>query len=478
MKKGEIAILFLFFLTLASLLLLGLSQFVLVHWKQTFYNEASTEAFEIAEAGIEYYRWHLSHDPTDFQDGTGSPGPYIHDYKDPEGNVIGKFSLEIIPPSGCDPTVKIISTGWTLKKPQIKRKIKARYTRKSLASFSFLTNEDVWFGENESLSGPFHSNGGIRMDGSQNSLSSSAKETYICRWYHGCSFSNCSSPCSWTAQGCECPGVWGKGEGGNEGLWKFPVPIVDFDLITYEISLLKQKAQDSGYYFPTPAGQTKGYLLSFKEDGTFDLYRIKTLYPPVYGCDPDGKCAWESWDIKDKEFIDNLPLPQDCSPIFAETNLWIEGKVNGRVTVVAAKLPEPGEVNQANIIINGNIDYANDNSVLAMIAQKNVLVPLRSPDNLYIKGVMVAQNGRVVRYYYPPSDSEPYKTYAIRNYIETYGAIITKKVWTFTWVNSSGNVVSGYQTTNMMYDTNLDSFPPPYFPTYGEYKILSWEEIP
>ena len=180
------------------------------------------------------------------------------------------------------------------------------------------------------------------------------------------------------------------------------------------LSFLKEKAKESGYYFPTPAGQTKGYLLSFKKDGTFDLYRVKSLYPPV-DCYNGERWTLESWDIKEKEFVDNLPLPQDCAPIFAETNLWIEGTVNGRVTVVAARLSKHARIHQANIIINGNIDYANDNSILAMIAQKNILVPLRSPDNLSIKGVMVAKNGRVIRYYYPPRDYEPFKTYAIRN---------------------------------------------------------------
>jgi len=38
------------------------------------------QAFAIAEAGIEYYRWHLAHAPADYQDGTGKAGPYIHNY--------------------------------------------------------------------------------------------------------------------------------------------------------------------------------------------------------------------------------------------------------------------------------------------------------------------------------------------------------------------------------------------------------------
>ena len=68
-------------------------------------------ALKIAEAGIDYYRWHLAHDPEDFQDGTGQPGPYTHDYFDKDGNLIGEFILDITPPAQGSSLVTITSTG-------------------------------------------------------------------------------------------------------------------------------------------------------------------------------------------------------------------------------------------------------------------------------------------------------------------------------------------------------------------------------
>src|SRR3989344_5048393 len=59
---------------------------------------ASEQALNIAEAGVNYYRWHLAHDQDDYQDGTGVPGPYTHEYTDPEGGVVGSYSLEVTPP--------------------------------------------------------------------------------------------------------------------------------------------------------------------------------------------------------------------------------------------------------------------------------------------------------------------------------------------------------------------------------------------
>ena len=188
------------------------------------------------------------------------------------------------------------------------------------------------------------------------------------------------------------------------------------------------------------------------------------------------KWVEESNDIDKVSLPTNYPIPAGCSPIFVEDTLWVDGDVKGRITLVAARLPDiPG--NNAKLIINGNINYIDSNSVLGLISQSDILIPLYSPNNLEIKAAMLAQKGHVFRYYYPKWSQEPYKTYAIRNYIETYGSIITNTIWTFTWVDSYGNVVSGYRETEMSYNSDLTYSPPPYFPTVGEYQFISWEEL-
>lgn len=40
------------------------------------------QAGEIAEAGLNYYKWYLAHNPNDVTAGTGAPGPYIFTYED------------------------------------------------------------------------------------------------------------------------------------------------------------------------------------------------------------------------------------------------------------------------------------------------------------------------------------------------------------------------------------------------------------
>lgn len=78
-------------------------------------NNATSKArgLAIAEAGLEYYRWHLAHFPLDLQNGTGAPGPYSIPYQDPEGGQTGTISLAITGNTSCGEvtSIDIASTG-------------------------------------------------------------------------------------------------------------------------------------------------------------------------------------------------------------------------------------------------------------------------------------------------------------------------------------------------------------------------------
>jgi len=467
MKKGIITMWALVFGTVFLIMAAGLVGFLAFQMKENQKIAAHHLAFQIAEAGLNFSRWRLSHSPEDFNFSG------IYDYRDPEGSVIGHYQLEITSSTACEPGVKIFSIGWKKGFEEIKRKLQIIYVKTSLAKYSFLTNSNVWFGEDEELKGPFHSNGGIRMDGAQNSLSTSAKETYICGIEHGCNFLNCSYPCSWITEGCQCPGIWGGGEGEEKGLWEFPVSSIDFNRIIQDLALLKTEAETTGIYLPE--SDQYGYHLKFESNGRLEISKVTKLKPQVWGYDGQ-RWVYESNDIETKTHYESYSLPAECGPIFIEDNIWVEGDINGRITVVAAKLPEtPASLKK--IIISNNINYIGENSVLGLIAQKDILIPLYSPNNLEIKAAMLAQKGHVFRYYYPRWPFEPYRTYAIREYIETYGSIITNTIWTFTWVDWMGRVVSGYRKTEMVYNENLTYSPPPYFPVSSEYEIIKWQEI-
>jgi len=456
-EKGSIIPMVLIFGSIFLFIFAGLIGFVVTQYHQSKQKAALNQALEIAEAGVNYARWHLLYSSNEF-DFSGT-----YDFIDPEGGQIGHYVLDITPPQECSTTFSIKSTGWTDAYPNAKRTVLVKYGEPSLAQYAFLTNEDVWFGENEELRGPFHSNGGIRMDGTQNSLSTSAQPTYTCQRIHGCSPAQTK------------PGIWGEGNGGDDGLWEFPVPAIDFDSITLDLGELSSKAYESGYYFG-PSG-AYGYHIKFKNNGSFDLYKVTKLKPNVSGQDTDGAWHNESNDINKESFLASYPLTQDtCDEhnlIFIDDlKVWVDGVISEKATVVAAQFPDNPNTN-SSIIINGNISRADpQDTLLALIAQKNILVPLYSPNILEIQAVMLAQKGAVQRYYY----SNSYSPYNTRQRIMVRGSIISKKLWTWTWVSGS-TVTSGYKETESYFEPDLIYNPPPFFPSSGELQFISWEEV-
>jgi hypothetical protein len=300
------------------------------------------------------------------------------------------------------------------------------------------------------------------MDGSQNALSTSAKQTYLCQSLHGCSPSQ------------NKPGIWGSGNGQSQGLWSFPVPAVDFNAITVDLAQLKTKAQDGGYYFGSSGAF--GYHVQFKNNGTFDLYKVTKLKANVQGTDTQGVVHDESNDIDKESLLQNYPLTSgECNIhnlVFIEDGkVWVDGNISEKATVVAARFPDTPATN-ASIIINGNITRADPKKTLVgLIAQKDILVPLYSPNILEIQAVMIAQKGAVQRYYYS-SSSNPWH---LRNKITVRGSIITNGVWTWSWV-SGNDVISGYQQTESYYEPALIYDPPPYFPSSGDLQFISWDE--
>ena len=80
--RGQLLIQVLVFAAIAILVLVGIASFVSVSIQAGRITVQRELAIEIAEAGIDYYRWHLAHSPNDYQDGTGSAGPYVHNLLD------------------------------------------------------------------------------------------------------------------------------------------------------------------------------------------------------------------------------------------------------------------------------------------------------------------------------------------------------------------------------------------------------------
>src|SRR3989338_10821595 len=100
-QKGDIMIMTLVFVLIFALIATGLLNLISYQQRLCAQQQAQMSALQVAEAGDNYYRWHMAHDVDDYADGTGATGcdpcgPYVHEYTDPSGGGSGSFSL---PPS-------------------------------------------------------------------------------------------------------------------------------------------------------------------------------------------------------------------------------------------------------------------------------------------------------------------------------------------------------------------------------------------
>ncbi|MFA7169981.1 MAG: hypothetical protein WC178_03945 [Candidatus Paceibacterota bacterium] len=430
-----------------------------------------TKVLQVAEAGIDYYKWHLAHNSDDFQDGEdwccenntsisvadcgGVCGPYTEIYKDYDGNEIGEFVLLITPPSVGSTIVEINSVGKIYEDNNVEKGVTAKIGKTSLARYSLLSDSPIWIGPDESTSGPLHSNGGIRFDGTCDAEVTSAVETYNGdSAYHG--FTGIK------------PGIWGSANASCQQYWDYPVSNIDFDLFTLNMATIKSDSQIEGIYLDSSGEE--GYHLVFLSTGKIAIYRVDSVGKPTKYINDDNEVVSDNEGIKKETFLGNYDMPIN-GLVFVEDDIWVEGVVNGRVTVAVSKFSDNSS-SYARIIINDDITYLqrNGDNVLGLMAEGDVLVPRHVSAPLVIDAVLLSQKSHV----YVRNYNSNYKVKKDGS-IQVYGGIISDLFWTWSYV-SGGNVVDGFTNTEMIYDSYLTFSPPPSFPTEENFEVISWAE--
>ncbi|MEK7095421.1 MAG: pilus assembly PilX N-terminal domain-containing protein [Patescibacteria group bacterium] len=476
--KGIILINVLIFAVIAIIVTLALINWAAATLRNSQQLASREQAFQVAEAGVDYYRWHLAHAQSDYTDGNSvsSTGPYVHDFKDKDGQVIGQFALTITPPPTGSTVVKIRSRGTVVDNPNVSRTIEATLAIPSLAKYAVAANDVMRFGVGTEVFGPIHSNNGIRFEGLAHNVITSAKDKYIDpdqgthnpSWYQFGVYTtvnpnekNTDSTPPTTVP--NRPDVFMAGR-------QFPVPAIDFVGLTTNLSQMKSDAQANGKYFASSGSQ--GYQVILKTNDTFDLYRVTSLTNRSNACvnDNQDQANWGTWSIQNKQFIQNHPFPAN-GIIFVEDHVWVEGQVNtGRVTIAAGRFPDNPSTRRS-ITVNNDLTYTNYNGEdsIALIAQGDINAGLSSQNDLRIDAALVAQNGRVGRYYYSSDCGTGYT----RSIITLYGMIASNKRYGFAYTDGTG-----YQTRDIIYDSNLLYAPPPSFPlTSSQYTTISWDEV-
>jgi hypothetical protein len=465
-SRGVTVMLVLVFMGVFAMVIGTLSGYLLTQAKVSRAKVVREQALGVAEAGLEYYRWFLEHNPNDLTNGTGQPGPYAYVVNDPEGGQLGTASIGVTGNSSCGvvQSVDITSEGTVDADPNFKRTLSVRYARPSVAEYSHIINSNVWAGADRDIVGPYHSNGGIRMDGTNNSTVSSAVTSWTCTSSFGCSPSQ------------NVDGVWGAGPG--SALWEYPTPNFDFPGMVLNLGTLKGYAQTQGIYFPTvsTSGQ-RGYHMILRNDNTVDVYQVTgTKWRWTIHIDNLSQWQKDYHEIKNETFLGNYVIPADCPIILAEDNIWLEGTVASKIIIISAD-PEDGNYNP-DIVLQSNIAYTStDGSIgLTAVAERSVIYGYDIPDNMSVRGIFVAQTGYYGRNLYPCW----YSPYDKRTLLSLHGSVVSNgrvgTKWTYS-TSGCSNQTSGFSTRSDSYDRLLAFGPPPFTPfVTQDHKFIIWKE--
>lgn len=444
-----------FFTVISSFTVFIVTQSRLITQKVEF-----EHAGQIAEAGLNYYKWFLSHYPNDVTNGTGLPGPYIGVYNDPEGGAIGEYSLTVASTTYCGDvtSIGVTSVGHTYAAPTVSRSVSARYARPNVAEYSYVINSNVWVESDVQIIGPYHSNGGIRMDGRNNSVVTSGQSNWSCTPSFGCTPT--------TTQ----PGVFTTTANAVTSLFEFPSAPINFSGITVDLANIQSKAQNNGGRYFGPSGRM-GYHIIFNANGTYDVRRVNGNVS-----EPNGYAWGQQMNILNgTNLLGTYTISPTCPVIFVEDQVWLEGVVNGKVTIAVADVDTPG-VNPS-IILNNNITYANATSGILVIGERDVLIGLEVPDNMFLNGIFIAQTGRFGRNQYDTSMPNAWESYILRNSLTMTGTIVSNGRVDTKWVNNVGAYTSGFNNRYNSYDRNLVINPPPLVPVTSDvYEFSEWRD--
>lgn len=476
-RKGQLTLEILILGAVAVMLVSAFGVWAFSTLKLSLRDYSRTLAFSIAESGIEYYRWHLAHNATDYTDGTGQPGPYTHNYYDKDGNLLGQFILDITPPPAGSTVVTIKSTGKVAIDSTIQKAIRVKLGISSLAQYAIVSNSNIFFGSSTAVYGQIIANGGIHFDGIVYNTVYSAQATYDDPDHSGANefgVHTHKSPVDPLPPAAvpSRPDVFVTGR-------KFPVPAIDFDGLTSSLATIKSQAQTGGgLYFASSSAS--GYHIVLKTNDTLDLYKVTALVPRPPSCNNfNNQDGWGTWSVQSETLVGNYAFPFN-GLVFVEDDLWVDGQIQtARLTVAAGRFPENSQTN-ANIIINNDVKYTNydGQDALSLIAQGNVNMGLYSADVLRADGAIIAKNGRIGRYYYRPPTSQGQgsqgcQQWNTRTSVTTYGMLASNKAYQFSYTDGTG-----YRANYVTYDANFLYAPPPSFPlTSNQYVELSWDEL-
>lgn len=480
--KGSAIAYALIIMSAVAIILVSMLQYISSQLKFSASRVEKERAFQVAETGIQFYRWYLSHQVSgktpeqikDFWENGNTYGvsvPYESEVFDPEGGVIGKYRIEVQPPIPSSTIVMVKSTGWTYRESGIKRIIQARLRRPSWSEYAVLANDVMRFGENTEVYGKIHSNFGIRFDGLAHNIVSSSVDQYDDPDHSGGNEFGVHTHVGASGGGVgnafqeheAPPSVVPVRTDVFEAGREFPVPVINFNGLSSDLSFMKSQAQSGHgiYYDNSQCSNKTNYGRHIIINGGTMTVKTVTRYNNANFSIQTEDCT-----------LNNVAIPSD-GIVFVENNIWLEGTINNkRVTFVAANLLG-GEKASVYLGMN-NLLYTNfdGRDIIGLVSQEDIEVIKDSLDNLTIDAALISQSGKVGRNYYTPFGCNSHSCEDHKGTITINGAMATYLRYGFAYTNGTG-----YSQRILNFSNILLYFPPPYFPTGTGYSIDLWDEL-
>ena len=221
-------------------------------------------------------------------------------------------------------------------------------------------------------------------------------------------------------------------------------------------------------------------ILILKSNGSVDIYDVQsTRYVWAYSTELGWHRNYET--INRERFIENRTIPPECPIIYVEDDIWIEGVVNGKVTVVSANENSPAIETRA--LLSGNITYLNGSGTdgLTLVAEEDILIALASPNIMTLNGIFIAQKGHFGRNHYTTTGSNEvpsaFDSYVKQDMLTLKGTIVSNGREGTQWI-CGGVYCSGYAERENSYDRQLATSPPPLTPyTSDDFMFVEWREM-
>ena len=485
--KGSALVYGLVIMTIVAILLVSILQYVVSQMKFSANRIEREKAFQIAEAGVYYYRWYLAHKTAgmvaaqleNFWDSEAPGGVKTYaeaEYKDPETQIgIGKYQIEVTKTDSSSTIITARITGWTYKEPSTKRVVQVRFRRPSWSEYIFLSDSFMNFGDQAEVYGKVFSNNGIRFDGIAHNTVSSLLPSFDDPTYGGNRLEFGVHTTTNPADPKAPSYPWPEGTVPNRpdvfiGGRAFPMPEVSFNGVATDFIFMKDQAQGGfGKYFNNNG---LGRRIILKSNGTYDVCTVDTANNNLHSISKykkincnTGNITTGTCDTCSGQCLCNYPIIND-GVIFVEDNIWVEGSIsNKRLAIVAANLSGSGSY--ADIYIgtsNNNLRYAayNCDNILGLVAQRDIRVLNACPNNFIVDAALLAQTGTVGinDNGFSGKDSLTFNG-AIASYLQPYFQ----------------HGISGFAVRTYNFDNNLLYCPPPYFPSGTEYSIDLWDEL-